>query len=348
LQGLRVQSVDLRQTGIIQRQAKQMPQISGLGFRGGQPGLQGGSHFNRSCARCGAQQRAQQVLNQRIGLLLAVRQAAAQPPAEGLTRQGGAPFGNQAALAQAGLAQHQGCAAAPALHCRRKLQQRGQFGHPADHGAVHACQAAHRARAVFEPQQGIGLHRFGQPFDQHWRQRSKFKQGGGQAVGLRTQHNGAALRNIFEPGSQIDCTADDRIVLLALRADAAGDDQPGVDANVQAQGSVVHRVEGRHGGHHLQGGAQRAGGVVFVRHRCAKHSHHLVADEFIHHATVLFNDRHQHIKAGVEQAANLFGIQLLGERGKARQVGKQNRDLAALAADAPGAHPNGQRGGAQR
>ena len=102
-------------------------------------------------------------------------------------------------------------------------------------------------------------------------------------------------------------------------------------------------VEGVHTFAHRERRTQRALGVVFMGDGRAKDGHDGVAQEFIDIAFVLVHRAGQRGQQIFLEAAHDFGIELLGDGGKGREVGEHDADLFALALDAAGgAHLIGQ------
>ena len=80
----------------------------------------------------------------------------------------------------------------------------------------------------------------------------------------------------------------------------------------------------------LQGGADRALGVVLVGGGRSPHRHHRVADELLDRAAVPLDDPPRQLEVAGQQLARLLGVALLGEGREADQVGEQDRHQPAL------------------
>ena len=52
--------------------------------------------------------------------------------------------------------------------------------------------------------------------------------------------------------------------------------------------------------HHVKSRPQGALGIIFVRHRRAKHCHDFIADEFVDGPIVFLHHRHQPVETGVD------------------------------------------------
>src|SRR6185436_9707058 len=76
--------------------------------------------------------------------------------------------------------------------------------------------------------------------------------------------------------------------------------------------------------------ANRSLGIVFVRHRCAEERDDGIADELLDRAAMALELVPE---AGVirrEQCPDVLGIELLGARGEADEIGEENGDDLAL------------------
>ena len=101
----------------------------------------------------------------------------------------------------------------------------------------------------------------------------------GRALGRLAHEHGARRRHRLEPRRGVDEVARDHA--LVGRADGhrrLTREHPAARLDARTQGP--HRVD------ELQGGADRALGVVLVRDRRAPHGHHRVADELLDRAAV--------------------------------------------------------------
>ena len=89
-------------------------------------------------------------------------------------------------------------------------------------------------------------------------------------------------------------------------------------------------AQGRAALEHVQRGLERALRVVLVGDRRAEDRHHRVAHELLHEAVIARDRLGQHLEQRVLERPYLFRIEPLGERGEARQIGEEDRDLTAV------------------
>ncbi len=82
--------------------------------------------------------------------------------------------------------------------------------------------------------------------------------------------------------------------------------------------------------HHSLRRAERALRIVLVRARRAKHGHHGIADEFLDEAVIVLDRLRHRLEQRVLEGAQRFGVERLGQRREAGQIGEHHRDLAAV------------------
>ena len=75
----------------------------------------------------------------------------------------------------------------------------------------------------------------------------------------------------------------------------------------------------------------RALGIVLLRHRIAEQRHQPVAELLGDMAAHLRHRRRGRVEIGADQIAPLLGIELRGNAGRAHQIAKHHREMAALA-----------------
>ena len=109
-----------------------------------------------------------------------------------------------------------------------------------------------------------------------------------------------------------------------MSADFSGDNQSGVNAEVQAELGLVSVIKSDDRFQHLKRGAQSPFGIILVCDRCAEQRHDFIADEFVDGAIILLHDRHEPIEAGVDQLTYSFRIEFLGERGEPGYICEQD------------------------
>ena len=102
-------------------------------------------------------------------------------------------------------------------------------------------------------------------------------------------------------------------------------------AQLQAPGAAHLVGGGLHGRLHGQGGIAGAQGVVFVGNGRAKQGHNAIAQHLIHRALEAVHGVHHAVDGGIEELLGGFGIETPDEFRRVLEVGKQHRDLLALA-----------------
>ena len=119
-------------------------------------------------------------------------------------------------------------------------------------------------------------------------------------------------------------------------ADPAREDLTGVDAHTQRELDAIvgeqTLVELAHRRLHADRRAHRALGVVLVRDRRAEDRHHVVAHVLVHPASDALDLLAQTAQAPVHERLDRLGIEALGDRRVAGQVGEQHGDRAPLLA----------------
>jgi hypothetical protein len=81
---------------------------------------------------------------------------------------------------------------------------------------------------------------------------------------------------------------------------------------------------------HVQRRAHRPLRIVLVSHRRAEHRHDGVAHELLDEAVIARDRLGQRVEERRLEGAHYLGVEPLGERGEAGQVGEEDRDLAAV------------------
>ncbi len=123
---------------------------------------------------------------------------------------------------------------------------------------------------------------------------------------------------------------DDRVRALHVVGEQPGDHLAGVHADAQRQADAVLAievvVEAHDRGLHRERGMDRALGVVLVRDRRAEDGHDGVPDVLVDRALVSLDLPCQGAEVRAEDAAQLFGVELLRERRGAREIREQDRD----------------------
>ena len=95
---------------------------------------------------------------------------------------------------------------------------------------------------------------------------------------------------------------------------AARQDLTARDADVHADLAADLLAEGRHGVADRERGAHRALGIVVVRHGCAEHRHHAIADVFVHGAAEALDEVVGGREEAVGEVVRRLGPELMGRR----------------------------------
>jgi hypothetical protein len=72
-------------------------------------------------------------------------------------------------------------------------------------------------------------------------------------------------------------------------------------------------------------------GMVFVGQWCPEQCHNAVAEHLVHRALVAVHRLHHGVQSRVQDGPGLFRVEVTDQLCRAREVGKQYRDLLALA-----------------
>ena len=86
-----------------------------------------------------------------------------------------------------------------------------------------------------------------------------------------------------------------------------------------------------HGGLHAQGCIAGPYRMVLMRQRRAKQRHDAVAHDLVDRALIAMHGIHHPLQHRIKELAGLLGVAVSEEFHRALQVGKQHRDLLALA-----------------
>jgi hypothetical protein len=126
-----------------------------------------------------------------------------------------------------------------------------------------------------------------------------------------------------------------RVVHPQVVGDGPDHDLPGVEADPDLHRDAVpaQRLLGIAADAilHRQGGVAGADGVVLVGQRRPEQGHDAVAHHLVDGTFVLVDGRHHTVEHGIEQVPRLLWVALGQQLHGPLEVGKQHRDLLALA-----------------
>ena len=71
--------------------------------------------------------------------------------------------------------------------------------------------------------------------------------------------------------------------------------------------------------------------MIFVGHRRPKQGHNAIAQDLIHRPLKAVHGVHHVLQRGIEEALRGFGVEVTDQLRRALEVGKEHRDLLALA-----------------
>jgi hypothetical protein len=132
-------------------------------------------------------------------------------------------------------------------------------------------------------------------------------------VRLRPEKDLARVGRLLQPGGDVDGVAGDQ----PLRR--PGDDLPGIDADPALE---LELAQGRL---HLLRHAHGAQRVVLTHHWHAEHGPDGVADELLHAAAVLLDDRLHPLEVAGQQSLQRLRVDGLAERRRADDVAEHDR-----------------------
>ena len=173
------------------------------------------------------------------------------------------------------------------------------------------------------------------PLHRHLAQVQRLEESRDGGVGGLAHHHAARPRRLLKARGQVGGVAHRRVVHPQVIADLPDDDGPRVEADPHLQGKaalaldlpivVSERPLDR------ERGVRRPARAVLVSDRGAEERHHAVARVLVDRALEPVNLGRDQLEASVHDAVHVLRIQLLGERGEARDVGEEDGHLAALA-----------------
>src|ERR1700682_799134 len=145
-----------------------------------------------------------------------------------------------------------------------------------------------------------------------------------------------SLVGAFQTRGKVDCISDRRVSKTRARSDIADDDVAGVNPDPHRHwrgtlGSEPARQSGE-AILHVHRCLQRVFGVLLIRQRRAPERHDAVADVLVDRSTVTVDHRAHRVEILAQHCDDGTRLQLLGHGREVRQVGKQQGQLALLAA----------------
>jgi hypothetical protein len=143
------------------------------------------------------------------------------------------------------------------------------------------------------------------------------------------------VRDLLHARRQVGGLADRRVVHAEVASDRAHDHFTGIQSDPDAHALAQPRLLGVLPDRFLHGerGVAGARGVLLERQRRPEEGHDAVTHDLVHRAFLAMNRVHHARQDGVQQLPRLLGITARQQLHRALQVGKEHRDLFALALD---------------
>ena len=156
-----------------------------------------------------------------------------------------------------------------------------------------------------------------------------------QAQGRRGQPDAPRGGELLHARGQVRGLAHRRVVHVQIVADGPHHHFSGVEADaqlhLQALGAAHLLGIAPHGGLHRQGGVTGPQRVILMGHGRAKQGHDAIAQHLVHGAFKAVHGVHHVLQGRIEELLGGFRIEIANQLGGAFEVGKQHRDLLALA-----------------
>ncbi|MGY3030984.1 hypothetical protein ACVIIV_000154 [Bradyrhizobium sp. USDA 4354] len=140
-----------------------------------------------------------------------------------------------------------------------------------------------------------------------------------------------ALRQALEPGGEVWCIADGRVLLRRISADEVADHhKPGRNCDPQLSPFAGACFELAYSGDHVEARAHRALRVIFVGTRIAEIDEYSVTDESGYPAVISSDHARAGGAIGPNHFPHILGIEARRESGGADQIAKHNGEVAPL------------------
>ncbi len=140
---------------------------------------------------------------------------------------------------------------------------------------------------------------------------------------------------LLHAGRQVRGLAHGRVVHVQVVANGPHHHLAGVEADADLHGHAMGAAHllgiAAHRGLHGQGRIAGPHGMVFMRKRRPKQGHDAIAHDLVHRAFVAVHGLHHALQHGIEELPGLLRVAVGQEFHRAFEVGKQHRDLLALA-----------------
>ncbi len=252
----------------------------------------------------------------------------------------------EARLADAGLAADQDDLALALLGLLPQAEQQAKLVLASDQGGqAAAVQRLEAALGAADREHAPGLDRLIEALEPVLAEIGVGEEAADQLVGGRGNHDLAGLGQGLEPGGEMRGGADHGLFGRGALADQVADHDPaGGDADPDLQGRTARRPQLGHGLDQLERRAQRPFGVILMRPRIAEIGQDAIAEEAGDVAAEAVDHRSADILIGANDLAQLLGIELERQGGRADQIAEQDRELPPLGAlrrDRRRARPHG-------
>jgi len=252
-------------------------------------------------------------------------------------------LGEEAALPDPRLAEDRRDATLPGTHDRERVAEARELGIAADHRRAHVLAEATRAHGA-APESGdlVAVDRLGLALELEPTGIGRLDERRHEFVGRGGDEHPARRSRGLHPRRDVHRVAHGGVLVGDVAADHPDDDRPRVDAHAHPELDAVLGLrvgaEGVDLADHVQTAAHRALGVVLVRDRRPEEHEHAVAHEPRDGAVVPRGDRVEPAEGLADQDRPVLGVELLGDRGGAGDVGEQDGERAAFAGRHSQAH----------